>query len=902
MSFRTVYGNKWSEAGWRMCDRNECEVISVPGADVRFLRAMIVRKGDAFTVLEAAARYYHQHIEPLDLYREGVGDDWGWSAQNDTPDSNHLAGVALDFNAVQYPFRRRTMPQHRVDRCLDMEAAFEGNLFWGRHWSSSTDEMHWQLGVPEFDPDGVPNRKLAAFAKRLREGYLGVYGPPDPMAFPLPAGAYYGPLDGPAESVSGDYATDRQEWRDGLARWQAAAGLEPTGRYNEQVKAAATALQITNGWPVTGRVYPGEWDTVIRHGEKPTAPVELPGVEYADVSQWQAPISDSYPHPFVMFRACNGDTPDTHADENLEWAIRAVNDPNAALRGFGVYVFWRPGEDNLGTLKRVVGKPHPRMVVMVDVEGAAGSTKGAVTGDQSDGVNRLIEDVRAWLGDGRQVLGYHNLRADPGLWTRKPASGVRYVTPDYSAAKGQPRTTPAPQVIHQYTQTGRCAPWGNAPVDLNYFTGTTSQLMDFMGLENATTTPPAPGGEPGAGMTIKVRDLTGPGTSAKQFGVGGTDLGIAVRTADGRNSFIFGDTFESDAVGGPGWRSPVMLKSDDTSPAALNDGIDFHAAVGGAYARQLWAYNHDGPPWTNGGFSTVIPADAMTIGGRLYLGAIVNKGFGNVAWTEIAVSDDSGNTWANGGAAARRNGDYLGGIQQQMTFDHDPATGWVWIITSGFQRDKNAYLFRVQAGDFLDRAKWSSWGYDGLQWGWGNTPTPILPGGQSVGEMNLRLIQGNWVFTYFRTDTLTIESKVLAAPNGNMHTAPTTVVARIAAWGDEVADPGNLVPQLYGGYVVPGSTLAEMHYVVSQWNTGAGFPYRIIQLKAALTPVVPLPVPEPTEAELVAGNYRAARALAVGIGADVSALPLEPEGLVRPDAQHTGAALAAIETALEVTP
>jgi Domain of unknown function (DUF4185) len=125
--------------------------------------------------------------------------------------------------------------------------------------------------------------------------------------------------------------------------------------------------------------------------------------------------------------------------------------------------------------------------------------------------------------------------------------------------------------------------------------------------------------------TVKVADLTGPGSSAENFGVGGTDLGIAVALADGRTGFIFGDTFDECRAGGPGWRSPVMLRSGDTSLRSLNDGIAFDDAVGGGYARQLWDYEHDGPPWEGSGYSTVLPADAVTIGGRLYLFAMVNR-------------------------------------------------------------------------------------------------------------------------------------------------------------------------------------------------------------------------------------------------------------------------------------
>src|SRR5690606_19522435 len=68
--------------------------------------------------------------------------------------------------------------------------------------------------------------------------------------------------------------------------------------------------------------------------------------------------------------------------------------------------------------------------------------------------------------------------------------------------------------------------------------------------EGGASTAGAAGG-PGAGVgggggvpsepsaTMKIKDLTGPGTSAESFGVGGTDLGIPVRQPDGRIAYIF---------------------------------------------------------------------------------------------------------------------------------------------------------------------------------------------------------------------------------------------------------------------------------------------------------------------------------------------------------------------------
>lgn len=338
-------------------------------------------------------------------------------------------------------------------------------------------------------------------------------------------------------------------------------------------------------------------------------------------------------------------------------------------------------------------------------------------------------------------------------------------------------------------------------------------------------------------QTVKVADLTGPGSSAERFGVGGTDLGIAVALADGRTGFVFGDTFDECRAGGPGWRSPVMLRSSDASPQSLNDGITFHDAVGGRYARQLWDYQHDAPPWKGSGYSTVLPADAITIEGRLYLFVMVNRGLHNVLWTEITYSDDCGDNWHDAGPDARRLGSHNDGRQQLITWEHDPESGSVYVIASAFTRRENAFLYRVRADDLLDRSAWHPW-----TGGWFNSdPKPLLPDGTTVGEMSLRRVQNRWVFSYFECSSGAIRVKVLNHPTDDFMTAPTTTVLRNTAWPSarrpRCSPPdgctAGTLSQLYGGYIVPGSTLRNLHLVVSHWNTGdgSGWPYRAIQYR-----------------------------------------------------------------------
>lgn len=165
MTFRTIYGNEWSENGWRMVNRDACTLIIEPGALGRQLATAPVRLGAPAIVLGAWARWYHEHVEPV------TSPVWGWSATNDVGDSNHLSGTALDINAPKYPWGARTMPADRIAKVRKGLRAFEGLIFWGADWGRA-DEMHYQLNGGTAAGTGAADR-LAAFARRrIRDGRL----------------------------------------------------------------------------------------------------------------------------------------------------------------------------------------------------------------------------------------------------------------------------------------------------------------------------------------------------------------------------------------------------------------------------------------------------------------------------------------------------------------------------------------------------------------------------------------------------------------------------------------------------------------------------------------------------------------------------------------------------------
>jgi hypothetical protein len=333
----------------------------------------------------------------------------------------------------------------------------------------------------------------------------------------------------------------------------------------------------------------------------------------------------------------------------------------------------------------------------------------------------------------------------------------------------------------------------------------------------------------------KVCDLTGPGLTDR-FGVGGTDLGATVAAPDGRLVSVFGDTFESAGVGGPGWRSPVVLFAD---PGSVSDGLRWTGSAGpDDYAHQVVDYTHHGFRRVGRGafawrqVSTVLPTDVITLGDDVWLHVMACRGLGNVRVTELHRSRDSGVTWDPAGC--RWPGNHLGGLFQMLTWELDAAGEWVYALSTGFQRAHGLLLQRVRPDRIAEPAAWEGWGFDGTTWGWGRPPTVVLTG--AYGEMSLRRIPDAsgrewWVLVVFDAGNYRIDAYLLSHPTADLYAAPRTTLVHGSGWDDEDHDAGR-VAQLYGGYTLPGSTLSDLHLVISQWNTGTNWPYRSMQFRA----------------------------------------------------------------------
>lgn len=266
-----------TENGWPSCGADALDRSPIPGTGI----VLPLQRGIPSKIMKAFAADFNVYVEPLAVGR----DEGGWTPTNSVATSNHLGGTAMDLNWNQHPMgpSYAGYSQAEIAEIRKLLAFYEGTIYWGQDWNTPKDGMHFQMGYGTYNNQAMCNdfisRKIRAdgFSTYRRSSEL------DPKAFPLPAGYFYGPLDGDENSISGDYESDLQSWKDGLGRWQAALGLPVTKHWDDATKAAASYIQRAKGWKPTpkigyGCVYEGEWNLVIRDGyrlpdqEKPPPP------------------------------------------------------------------------------------------------------------------------------------------------------------------------------------------------------------------------------------------------------------------------------------------------------------------------------------------------------------------------------------------------------------------------------------------------------------------------------------------------------------------------------------------------------------------------------------------------------------------------------------------------------
>lgn len=282
--------------------------------------------------------------------------------------------------------------------------------------------------------------------------------------------------------------------------WGELDGMRIESAGNKGLVTAPAAWPIDHPYANSWAYLPGP----ITEDGTPVTVIEPPDTLYADVSEWQTPVTDAYTqagYRVLCIRSNDGTYRDKNWAQNYDWCKRATADGRLAF--FIVYFVWRPNwQDAVATLKSQVGQPHPRMAVMLDVE----SWSGQIGGDQSAGINAAFEDIATWLGDRRRVIGYGNVGDLNALWPHKP-DGVRLVVAGYGNNPGYPG-----KIAHQYTDGegwGGGLPEGAPPwakCDMNSADGlTATAFAAALGIFVAAGPPPA--GQPPAPNPDPVEQL-----------------------------------------------------------------------------------------------------------------------------------------------------------------------------------------------------------------------------------------------------------------------------------------------------------------------------------------------------------------------------------------------------------
>lgn len=185
--------------------------------------------------------------------------------------------------------------------------------------------------------------------------------------------------------------------------------------------------------------------------------------------------------------------------------------------------------------------------------------------------------------------------------------------------------------------------------------------------------------------------------------------------------------------------------------------------------------------------------------------------------TRLVRIDPKNPGWQTVPGSWRDAAGWQDGNETQISGYQDP-DGWVYIVADGFARDHTVRLYHCHAQTFTDRNTWWAWGIgDDGNWAWNVDPTPLS--GDLWGELSLRLIQGMKVLSGFNASTGNVEVRV--TDDVTQVLAPETPVTIVATQ--------ETVPQNYGGYIVPGSTLDQAVILVSQFNTFTGDPYNVQQ-------------------------------------------------------------------------
>ncbi|WP_082960545.1 MULTISPECIES: DUF4185 domain-containing protein [unclassified Mycobacterium] len=312
-----------------------------------------------------------------------------------------------------------------------------------------------------------------------------------------------------------------------------------------------------------------------------------------------------------------------------------------------------------------------------------------------------------------------------------------------------------------------------------------------------------------------VRDLgpiAGTGAVPGIPGIGAADLGevIEVPGQPGKYLAIFGDSFSGNKVAeGQHYRSvavPVTFDPDGRP----HFGAPANVPEGNPTGHELFPMPDEA---IKAHIEDTLPAGTIVSGGKTYMMVTGTKGNLHPAasWL-VEVNGDPANGWTMVPGSYR-----AADAAPTQVSGYKGSDGKVYIAADSFDRSRGVTMYRADPDRVGDRGSWQPW--TGKDWG-APTDRPVQVTNDRYGELSFREIGGMPVLSGFNEDAHggSVEVRVGTSPTEifGSDVNPTVVVQN----GDRNAP--QFLPQPYGGYILPGSTLENLRMFVSQWNTANG--------------------------------------------------------------------------------
>lgn len=211
------------------------------------------------------------------------------------------------------------------------------------------------------------------------------------------------------------------------------------------------------------------------------------------------------------------------------------------------------------------------------------------------------------------------------------------------------------------------------------------------------------------GKPIAGEDIPSPNNTARDYDIGGTDLGIFWKMEEGKVGILFGDTYGRNWKPGytPNWRSNAMGWSTD---ADLSDGITIDGMIvePAGVAKQIIYSAH-----ITTGFDdwSSIPTAAIRIGDKDYVHYMNVRAWNprwETNWSGFAVSEDNGQNWTLHKNLFSSDSKFA----QMALWKKD---GYVYSMGSIIGRRGLPYIARFKEQDILTPDKWEYWN---VTYGW----------------------------------------------------------------------------------------------------------------------------------------------------------------------------------------